>query len=166
MKVLVTGANGHLGYNLCKAPIDKGFQVRASIRSLADMDKIKPLQALGDIELVALDIRNAAQFEEALTGIEMLFHVAATYAWHTGSPQKDRELIRDSVEGSEIALRSAAKARCKKAVLTSSVVTLPLRLPSEGPATEADWNTSLSVPYNRAKTEAEQAHGTSPVSLS
>jgi dihydroflavonol-4-reductase len=157
MKVLVTGANGHLGYNLCKALIEKGYKVRASIRSLADTAKANPLRALGDIELVALDIRNAAQFEEALTDIETVFHVAATYAWHTGSPEKDREMIRDSVEGAENALQSAAKTGCKKVVLTSSVVALPLRLPGAPAAKEAEWNTNLSVPYVRAKTEAERA---------
>lgn len=157
MKVLVTGANGHLGYNLCKALVASGYNVRASIRSLADTNKVKSLQNLGTLELVALDIRNAAQFEKALSDIETLFHVAATYAFYTGSPEKDREMIRDSVEGAENALRSAAKAGCKKVVLTSSVVALPLLPPDAPPATEADWNTDLSVPYNRAKTEAEQA---------
>jgi len=158
MKVLVTGANGHVGYNLCQALLAReGYQVRASVRSLDDEAKVAPLRALGDVEIVALNIRDAAQFDAALAGIDVLFHVAATYAIYTQTGEQAEEIVKDSVEGVEIALSAAAKLGVKKVVLTSSVVALPLVTPDAPPVTEADWRTDFSVPYYRAKTEAEQA---------
>lgn len=156
MKTLVTGANGHLGYNLCRALLDQGYQVRASIRSAADESKAAPLRALGDIELIGLDVRDPDGFARAVEGVDRLFHVAATYAYYTGSRAKDAEMVRDSVEGAENALRAAARAGVGKVVLTSSAITLPLTVPGAPPATEKDWRDDLSVPYFRAKVEGER----------
>jgi dihydroflavonol-4-reductase len=158
VKVLVTGANGHLGYNLCKALLARrGYEVRASVRSLADAARTTPLRALGEIELAELDVRDPVKFDAALKGVEILFHVAATYAIVTRGADAVDAMMRDSVEGVEVALAAAAGAGARKVVLTSSTVTLPLRRPGEPPATETDWNSDLRVPYFRAKTEAEQA---------
>jgi len=126
------------------------------VRSLADRAKAEPVRALGEVELVELEVRNTHQFDAALAGVDTLFHVAATYAVYTGSAEQDREMIRDSVEGVEIALRAAARARVRKVVLTSSVVTLPLVRADDPPATEADWQTDFRLPYSRAKAEAER----------
>jgi dihydroflavonol-4-reductase len=157
MKVLVTGANGHLGYNLCKALIEQGCEVRGSIRSLADDAKAAPLRVLGDIELVGLDVRDAEAFARVARGVEVLFHAAATYAYHTGGREGDAEMMRDSAEGAESALRAAAGAGVRKVVLTSSTVTLPPGKPGAPPATEKDWLSDFSVPYWRAKVMGEKA---------
>jgi dihydroflavonol-4-reductase len=157
MKVLVTGANGHLGFNLVAALAARNaFEVRASVRDRNDDAKIRSLRSLQGVELVELDIRNAAQFEAALTGIDTLFHVAANYTIFTKSAEQDGEIVRDSVEGVEVALRSAVKAGVRKVVLTSSVVTLPLSEPGGPLVTEADWLDDSAVPYLRAKTQAER----------
>lgn len=158
MQVLVTGASGHLGYNLCRALGSRpGYEVRGSVRSLADAARTAPLRALGGVELVELDVRDPAGFEAALRGVEVLFHVAASYVVVTRGEAQVRELLRDSVQGAETALAAAARAGVRRVVLTSSVVTLPLRRPGEPPATEADWASDLRVPYFRAKTEGERA---------
>ena len=156
MQVLVTGANGHVGNNLCRALIERGYRVRASIRSLDDPAKVAPLGALPELDLVELDVRDAEAFEDALSGVELLFHVAATYALRTGSRERDEEMLRDSVEGVENALRSAARQHVRKVVLTSSIASLPMRVQGEAVVTEQDWRTDLRLPYYRAKTLAEQ----------
>jgi dihydroflavonol-4-reductase len=157
MKALVTGANGHLGFNLCAALLEcKDVAVRASVRDRADEAKVEPLRTLGGLEIVELDIRDRHQFDAALVGIDVLFHVAANYTVVTKSAEQAEQVVRDSVEGVELALRSAAEAGVRKVVLTSSVVTLPLTAPGEAPVTEADWLNDSPVPYIRAKTEAER----------
>lgn len=160
MKVLVTGANGHVGNNLCWALLERNYQVRASVRSAADTLRAAAwngsTQLWREVELVELDVRNAERFSAALAGVDVLFHVAAAYALYTGSRAADEEMVRVSVEGVENALRGAARRGVRKVVLTSSIVTLPCRSPGEPPATEEDWRTDLSVPYYRAKTLGEQ----------
>ena len=155
MKALVTGANGHIGSNLVRALVERGHSVRATVRSLGDTVRNAALVALPDVELVALDIRDADRFRSLCDQIDVLFHLAATYAYYPGTRTTDEDIVADSVRGAEAAIRAAAR-QVGKVVLTSSMVTVPLRRASEPPATEADWQTDFSVPYFRAKTVAEQ----------
>ncbi len=157
MKVLVTGANGHVGFGVCKALLASGHEVRASIRSADHAGKAEPLRALGIGDIVSLDVRTFEPFVEACRGVDVLIHVAATYAMHVTSPAETHSMLRDSTEGAENAIRAAAKAGVPKVVLTSSVATLPRVEPGAPPVTEADWATDLGVPYFRAKTEGERA---------
>ena len=157
MKVLVTGANGHVGFNVCKAFIDAGHEVRASIRSADDRAKAGPLRAIGVTDIVGLNIRSLEPFVEACRGVDVLLHVAATYAMRPVGEAAVASLIGDSVEGAENAIRAAAAAGVPKVVLTSSVATLPRVAPNAPATTEADWASDLAVPYFRAKVEGERA---------
>ncbi len=154
MHVLVTGGNGHLGYNLVKALIEGGHTVRASVRSLADAAKTAPLRQLGAVELVEAELDRPEQLRAAMEGVEVLFHAAALYS--VAEQGRDREIVEASVKGAEAALRAAADARVGKVILTSSIVTLPLTAPGAPPSTEADWTTDTRIVYFRAKTEAEK----------
>ena len=126
MRVLVTGANGHLGNNLIKALLTRGDKVRASVRSLADAGKTASVRALGNVELVEVDVFRPDQFRSAMDGIDVLFHLAASYAYVIERGREEEQVIRPSVEGAANAIRAAAEARVPKVVLTSSAVTLPL----------------------------------------
>lgn len=154
MRTLVTGANGHLGLNLVQALLQRGHQVRASVRSLADAAKIAPLRALGDVEIVAARLDQPKALRAAMEGIETVFHAAAVYSISDAGRQA--EMLSSALSGTENTLRAAADAAVRKVVLTSSVVTLPLCAAGEGPRTETDWTHDLRVPYFRAKTEGEQ----------
>ncbi|MBX9458667.1 MAG: NAD-dependent epimerase/dehydratase family protein [Rhizobium sp.] len=155
MKALVTGANGHIGSNLVRALAGRGYSVRATVRSLAETDRNAPIASLPDVELAELDIRDADRFRSLCDNIDVVFHLAATYAYHPGTRTTEDDVIADSVAGAEAAIRAAAR-QVRKVVLTSSLVAVPLRSPQEPPATEDDWQADFSVPYFRAKTVAEQ----------
>ena len=85
-KVLVTGANGHVGYNLAAELVRRGADLRVSVRDAADPDKTAPLRALGLEDIVSLDVRDPAAFRAAAEGIDLLYHVAATYRYVTSGP--------------------------------------------------------------------------------
>lgn len=156
-QLMVTGANGHVGFNLVKMLLEHGYlNVRASVRDSADPHKTMRLKALGVTDIVSLDIRDEARFAEVSAGVDVLFHVAATYQIATKSAEADRELIEDSLAGVRSALGAAKENRITKVVLTSSSVTLRNTPPDAKPATEEDWRSDLDVPYIRAKTEAER----------
>lgn len=154
MRTLVTGGNGHVGFNLAQTLLAEGHHVRASVRPGADPAKTAPLRGLGGIELVEADVADAAQMRAAVDGVDVLFHVAATYV--IADAGRADEILQSSLRGAENALRAAADAGVRKVVLTSSVVTLPLTAPGAPPSTESDWNADLRIPYFRAKTEAER----------
>ena len=154
MNILVTGANGHLGFNLVSQLLQTDHKIRGSIRSFKDTSKLERIKAAGDVEVVAADLNSYDQLREAMEGIDILFHTAAIYAYV--APGKDSEIINASIKGIENAFHAAADAKIKKIILTSSVVALPLTLPDAPPSTEADWAEDLKVPYIRAKTEGEK----------
>lgn len=154
MKVLVTGAGGHLGWNLVAALLDAGHQVRASIRSLDDGPAVARLTALGPVEVVEAQLESEAALRAAMDGVEGLIHAAAVYQLH--APGRDAQIVSASLDGVTRALRAAADARVRRIVLTSSIVTLPMVPPGAPAVTEADWATDLGVPYFRAKTLAER----------
>lgn len=170
-KVLVTGANGHLGSNLVKTLLERGYQVRASVRDRGDSAKTRNLP-VADIELVNLDVRDEKQFALAGEGIDIMFHAAATYKYYTATQAEAEEMVRDCIDGARSAVLAAARNAIPRLVLTSSIVTLP-QLPKGGPPTTEDhWRTDFSVPYMRGKTLAEQeawklakAHGVDMVTV-
>lgn len=155
MFALVTGANGHLGLNLTKELLVRGYRVRASVRSLSDPEKASELRALGEVELVEAELYRPEQLRRAMEGIDVLFHLAASYKIVGGSVEKN-DVLRSNEEGAENALRAAAVARVAKVVMTSSIYAVPLTAPGAPPSDESQWAEDLSVPYIRAKTHAER----------
>lgn len=154
MKILVTGANGHLGTNLVSDLIGAGHTVRGTVRASSDTARAKHLHALGPIELVEADLNQPDGLAAAMSGQDAVVHAAAVYALY--APGREDEIIRASVNGAEVALRAAHKAGVTRVVMTSSVVALPLALPGGPAVAEGDWALDTRVPYVRAKTEGEK----------
>jgi|LNFM01.1.fsa_nt_gb dihydroflavonol-4-reductase len=154
MRILVTGANGHLGTNLVADLLGAGHTVRGSVRGSTVAARTDHLRALGPVELVEGDLDRPDSLAAAMSGQDAVVHAAAVYALY--APGRDDEIIRASVNGAEVALRAAHKAGIKRVVLTSSVVTLPMSAPGGSPVTENEWTADTRVPYVRAKTEGEK----------
>ena len=156
-KIMVTGANGHVGFNLLKMLKEMGYiNLRASVRDANDSTKTTALKALGITDIVSLDILNADTFASVSQGIDVLFHVAATYRIHTSGGAADRQMIDDSVIGTRSAMNAAAQNKIAHVVMTSSTVTMPTAIPGQTLPDETEWRTDLQVPYMRAKVEAEK----------
>jgi dihydroflavonol-4-reductase len=155
MKALVTGANGHIGGNLVCALAERGYSVRATVRSLDDATGVAAFAAYPDVDVLELDIRDADRFRHLCEQIDILFHLSAAHGHYPGVRTRDEDIVADSVSAAEAAIRAAAR-QVGKVVFTSSLVTVPLRRAGEPPATEADWQTDLSVPYFAARTAAER----------
>ena len=154
MRTLVTGANGHLGFNLVKELLKKEHTVRGSIRSLKDTKNVQRLKSLGDVKIVEARLDRPDQLTAAMEGIDVLFHAAAVYSYT--EPNREQEIIDASLKGIKNTFYAAYEAKVKKIVLTSSVVTLPFTLPDASPADENDWTNDTRVPYLKAKTEGEK----------
>lgn len=154
MRSLVTGASGHLGYNLVSLLAARGHDVAATLRSLADRRQTDRLTALGRVALFEADVRNYDQMYAALERVDVLFHAAAVFS--ITERGRERELHETALDGTESTLRAAAARGVRRVVMTSSVVTLPLTPPGAAPSSEADWNADLRIPYVRAKVESER----------
>ena len=71
MKIAVTGANGHVGANLCRTLIAEGHQVKALVH-----DHSNALDGL-DIEIVNGSVNDPATLRKLIKGTEIVFHLAA-----------------------------------------------------------------------------------------
>ena len=142
--VVVTGANGHIGNNLCRQLLEKGYTVRGTVRS---MDKAPKL----DMEFVEADVLEEEGWDEVLEGASGLFHLATIYA-----TSGDGQLILDTAnKGTEIVFKAAAKSEISRIVYTSSVAAIGSS-PKGVVKDESNWNENFSLPYTQAKTESER----------
>src|SRR5688572_18371503 len=73
-RVLLTGATGRIGANLCRALLARGYGVRAIV--LPDDPGLARLAGL-DIEIVTADLREEAAVVEACAGVQAICHLAA-----------------------------------------------------------------------------------------
>src|SRR5690606_29390153 len=71
MRVVVTGASGHVGGALVRALLERGDRVRALVRS-----DVRAREGL-DVEPVRADVCDAAAVGGAIAGAELVFHAAA-----------------------------------------------------------------------------------------
>lgn len=150
MLAFVTGATGFVGSHVARVLADQGANLRLLVRGSSDPRNIEDLKA----ERVVGDLRDAASIESALSGCEVVFHVAADYRLWVRDPDS---MYRANVEGTRAILEAARKNRVRRIVYTSSVATMGFT----GNGHPADENSPVSLanmigPYKRSKFMAEQ----------
>ncbi|HZR82370.1 MAG TPA: NAD-dependent epimerase/dehydratase family protein [Candidatus Binatia bacterium] len=147
---LVTGANGHVGNNVCRQLAERGEPVRAMIRASADP---APLAGL-DVEIVRGDIMDPASVETAMAGCGRVVHTAAGFLMWSRDPERD--IIQPSVAGTRNVLEAATRAGVEKVVYTSTTGTIGF---SRDPRVSLDESHSNEAPhthYVRGKIAAER----------
>ena len=117
MRVLVTGATGLVGSNLVRELLKDGHEVRALVRTTSDPRALAGLP----LEQYVGDVRDPTSVEDAATGCDVIYHVAAIFAYFGHSAA---ELTQTAVDGTRNAIAAAQRAKARRVVLTSSSVTL------------------------------------------
>ncbi len=117
MKVLVTGATGFTGGHLATTLADRGDTVRAVVRpkSRARFDR-SPAVAAG-VTGVEGDLMDAASMRRATEGVEVVYHIAATYR-EAGQPDSAYRAI--NVQGTRHLLAAAREAGVRRVVHCST----------------------------------------------
>ncbi|MCB2354594.1 SDR family oxidoreductase [Clostridium estertheticum] len=72
--ILITGANGQTGRAIIKALLSKGEQIRAFVHTTEQIQEIK---SLGEIDVFAGDMMNQKSVDEALIGINTVYHICS-----------------------------------------------------------------------------------------
>jgi len=147
---LVTGANGHLGYNICRLLRERGERVRAMVRPSADA---QPLEAI-DAEVARGDLLDAASIRAAIEGCGQVHHTAAGFLMWSKDPERD--IIRPSVEGTRNVLEAAVGAGVEKVVYTSTTGTMGFSKTADRSIDESSFLTDPHTHYLRGKLAAEQ----------
>jgi dihydroflavonol-4-reductase len=126
-KVLVTGAGGFVGSAVARLLVERGFSVRALVRSTSRQSHLDGF----DIEYVQGDLRDAVAVRKAMAGVRFVFHVAADYRLWARNPG---EIINNNMTSTRVVMDEAARAGVERIVYTSSVATLktgPSGVPSD-----------------------------------
>jgi NAD+-dependent farnesol dehydrogenase len=112
--ILVTGATGFLGRNLCEHLTSQGYRLRALARPASDTDF---LQALG-VEIAAGDVREPDTVQAAMTGCDTVIHAAARFRlW--GPP----ELFEDiNLWGTRNVLATAYALNVRRFIHVSTII--------------------------------------------
>ena len=117
MKVLVTGATGFTGGRLAQTLAMGGDEVRALVRtrSLRKFEA-SPLPSSGVIAVEG-DLLDAAAVRRAVEGVEVVYHIAATYR-EAGQPDSAYRAI--NIDGTQHVLEAARDAGVARVVHCST----------------------------------------------
>jgi nucleoside-diphosphate-sugar epimerase len=114
VRVLVTGGTGFAGSHLVKRLHKMGMKVRLIVRDKAKCNIFNGL----DLEVVQGDVTDMEAVDEAVKGVEKLFHIAAVY--RTAGIQ-DKVYRNVHVRGTENLLEASIKHGVKRFVHCSTV---------------------------------------------
>ncbi len=117
MLAFVTGSTGFLGSHVARVLAEQGAHLRLLVRPTSDLRNIADLKA----DRVVGDLRDPASIEKALSGCDVVFHVAADYRLWVRHPE---EMYRSNVDGTRALLEAAKKQGVRRVVYTSSVATM------------------------------------------
>jgi nucleoside-diphosphate-sugar epimerase len=164
--VLVTGGTGFLGGWCVASLLERGYEVRTTVRDLKREGDVREAVVASGVEpdgrltVVAADLTSDDGWKEAVDGARYVLHVASPFP--PVQPKDPDELIVPARDGALRVLRAALDAGVERVVMTSSIAAIRSNRESSesAPYTEDDWtdgNDTGRTPYVRSKTLAEQA---------
>lgn len=151
VKALVTGGTGFVGSHIVRVLNEIGHEARVLHRPTSRMDALADL----DFESFMGDILDEDSLEEACTGCDWVFHVAAVADYWQADQSR---MMAANVEGTRRVLRAAREANVKRVVFTSSAASIGLPGKRRTLADESDiFNLNPhEFPYGYSKMKAEQ----------
>ena len=146
--VLVTGATGLVGSHVTRLLVERGDDVRVTVRDRSKLDNLQDL----DVVHATCDVLDRRAVRRAMRGIERVFHVAGQT-----SLRAPREVVfRLNVQGTRIVLEEALRAEVERVTFTSSVAAIgPAPRGSTADERQPFLAGGLDVPYVHSKHAAE-----------
>jgi dihydroflavonol-4-reductase len=160
--VTVTGASGFIALHCVRELLERGYQVRGTLRDRSRESAIRAALAPLDTARLSFaegDLTKDAGWAQAMTGATYALHVASPVLKR--APKHEEDLIRPAREGALRVLRSAHEAGVARVVMTSSMAAVISGRERSGAHVfdEHDW-ADLNQPmgaYEKSKTLAERA---------
>lgn len=140
--ILVTGGTGFIGGWCIARLLQRGFEVRATIRSRAKEASLREMVAAAGVSAVSLtcydaDLTSDEGWDAAVSGCHYVLHVASPLT--AGAAASRDALVIPARDGALRVLRAAVKAGVKRVVMTSAAAAARPPLNSGRVSDETIW---------------------------
>lgn len=163
--VLVTGGTGFVGAQIILQLLQKGYNVRTTLRSISSKNKVTEalnsngIRNFDHLTFIEADLSKDENWDNAMKNCDYVLSVASPVFFTI--PKDENEVMRPAVEGIIRVLKAARNAGVKRVVMTSNFGAVGFSKKDPKMATtEADWTDpnekGLSV-YEKSKLLAERA---------
>jgi len=149
-KAIVTGAAGHIGYNVTKLLLSKNYDVHLLIRS-SNVNIIE-LEELG-AKIYPCNLFETESYAAIIKDADVLFHLAAE---NTTSMANASRVLENTDKLTQVILNTCHENQVKTVIYTSSVVVIGRSSDPNKPLTEKDVVAFPESPYVQGKLLAEQ----------
>ena len=168
--VLVTGGSGFVAAHVVEQLLARGANVHATVRSLANQAKLRPLLEMrqrhpGRLSLFEADLLHPGSFDAAMQGCSVVHHVASPFLLPEKIKDGRTQMLEPALQGTKNVLDSVNRCTgVTKVVMTSTVGAIfgdyadVLQMKNQT-LSEEYFNTSSTLqnnPYHYAKVEAEK----------
>ncbi|PYI34999.1 NAD(P)-binding protein [Aspergillus indologenus CBS 114.80] len=167
---LVTGGTGFIGLHVVKLLLEKGETVHATVRSLKNAAKCKPLLDLqaqypGRLSLFEADLLRDGSFRPAMEGCSVVYHIASPFLAPPQIKNGVKECVEPALQGTRNVLEAVNQCESvHRVVLTSSIAamysdSIEVTQMKDSTLSEAYWNdtaTETNNPYHYSKVAAER----------
>jgi dihydroflavonol-4-reductase len=146
---LVTGGTGLIGSHISRRLVERGDEVRLTVRSRSKLENLRDL----DVDTVKCDILDRRALRRALRGVDRVFHAAG----YTSLRAPAEALWRINVDGTRAVLEESLRASVERVVYTSSVAAIgPARRGSTTDERQAFTAGRFGLAYVNSKHAAEE----------
>ncbi|KRN99771.1 NAD-dependent epimerase/dehydratase family protein [Companilactobacillus kimchiensis] len=162
-KALVTGGTGFVGLQIILQLLNRGYDVKTTIRKDSGKDRIieilteNNVKNIDNLSFIKADLSSDDNWEEAMNDREFVFSVASPVFF--GKIKNEEDAIKPALDGTLRILKAANKTGVKRVVMTSNFGAVGFSKMS-GLTTEKDWtdeNTKGLSIYEKSKLLAEKA---------
>ncbi|TCC38660.1 NAD-dependent epimerase/dehydratase family protein [Kribbella speibonae] len=157
--VLVTGGTGYVGGWAIAGLLERGFDVRTTVRSLGRADAVRAAVGADErLSFAVADLLRDDGWDAAMEGVDYVLHVASPLG--DENAREADALIVPARDGALRVLRAATRAGVRRVVMTSAAnAASPASYAEDGVTDEALWTVDdPKLPaYRRSKTLAEKA---------
>jgi dihydroflavonol-4-reductase len=101
-RILVTGANGHLGANIIRSLLKRGYEVVPFVRPSSDLRGLAPL----NLTYAFGDVMDESSLLSAADGCDVIIHTAAVFRFWAEDPA---DIMQPALEGTRNIFNAAQK---------------------------------------------------------
>ena len=162
-RVLVTGITGFIGSHVAKRLLDKGYNVRGTVRNKVKGERIftaltQNLENPSRLELVEANLGADTGWADAVKDCKFIQHIASPFPLE--SPSNREALVPEARAGAQRVLEHGFSAGVERIVLTSSMASMMgqkgrgnIMQLTEEDWSDPDWKPLTAYPVSKTRAE-------------